>query len=310
MIPPLIVYHPYRNLGEQGIVEAFVKGLKKHNQPFRVISKFEFNPDQIDPEAVVFTGRLASSHSILHACLSKGARFIYFDKGYVRRGWGVENKGYIRFSVDGLHPLSYFQQVARPPDRWNRLKITMKPRLKKGAHVIFAGCTSKFANFHDFDPVDYARTVVDTIKRWSGRPVLYRPKPGERNSPVDNPIEGTTLSNHHRTIEEELKNAHALVTFSSNAAIDAILAGVPAFVLGPGIAKPISNTDLSRIENPLFPSEKERRQFFYDLAYCQWNGHEIETGLVWENLKEILLRTGFGAMTPAVSGLQANNSSS
>lgn len=310
MIERLIVYHPYRNWGEQGIVEAFLRGLEKHGQAFTIISKYDFNPNQIDPESVVFTGRLAASDGILRTCLSKGARFIYFDKGYIHRGWGVKNKRYIRFSVNGLHPLEYFQNVPRPPDRWNRLKVPMRPFRGTGSHVIFAGCTSKFANFHDFDPVDYARAIVKTVKQWTGRPVLYRPKPGDRNSPVDNPVEGTTLSNHHRTIEEELQNAHALVTFSSNAAIDAILAGVPAFVLGPGIAKPISNTDLSRIEDPCFPPEKEQRQFFYDLAYCQWNGREIEKGLVWENLKEILSRIGPCAMTPAAAGSEANNSSS
>src|SRR3989338_4528510 len=178
MIPPLIVYHPYRNRGEQGIVKAFLKGLKKHRQPFTIISKYDFNPDQIDPEAVVVTGRLSSSNVILQTCLSKGARFVYFDKGYIHRGWGVKNLGgYIRFSVNGLHPLSHFQQIPRPPDRWNRLKVPMKPLRRSGSHIIFAGCSDKLARLYDFDPVEYAKNIIEGIKKRTGRQVFYRPKP-------------------------------------------------------------------------------------------------------------------------------------
>ncbi|MBI3315359.1 MAG: hypothetical protein HYZ87_00055 [Candidatus Omnitrophica bacterium] len=287
----LLICEPVRNLGEQAIVRSFVKGLIRHNVPYTMVQKDKVTENLIDPSVIVVTGRLASCAQILSYCRRKDADFIYFDKGYLRRGWGTENpEGYIRFVVNALHASDYFQEFPRPSDRWRKLKVQLSPPKKKGQNIIFAGCTEKFATFHNFNAVDYAKSVVDAIHKIINLPIIYRPKPGGRNTLGYNPVTNTTLSGNDRTIDQELKNAYALVTFSSNAAIDALIAGVPAFVLGPGMAKPVSNTDLAMLKNPYFPSEKERNQFFYDLAYCQWNGREIEKGVVWEDLKNILQR--------------------
>lgn len=306
----LIVVYPDRNSGEQQIVKSFIQGLENSGQSFTISQKTGFDESQIGPSTILVTGRLAASDHLLRACARKKADFVYFDKGYTHRGWGTQNKGYMRFSLNSLHPLDYFQDVPRPPDRWEKLGIKLKPPRKNGRNIIFAGCTTKFANFHGLDPVEYAKNIVNSIRKITDKPIIHRPKPGARNDENYNPVPNTMLSNNTRTIEQELKDAYALVTFSSNAAIDAMIAGVPAFVLGPGIGRPIANTDLKMLNSPFFPPEEMRYQFFCDLAYCQWNGREIEEGLVWQDLKKILKRIRKKSKAPEAVESVANNSPS
>src|SRR3989338_6840462 len=162
----------------------------------------------------------------MDACLENKVHVVYCDKSYTHRAW------------HGFHPLHYFQSVSHPSDRWKKPKITLKPPREKGDHIIFAGCSHKFAAWHNFDIHDYARRIISEIRSHTRRPIVYRPK---RSSVPPPSIPGTRYSHAERKIEHELENAHALVTFSSNAAVDAIFHGVPVFVLGPSIAKPVAN---------------------------------------------------------------------
>jgi len=288
----LLFYHT-PNKGELPLVEALMEGARRHGVECesRIIDPYADNPvvddEEISRADAVFTSRsLLYARAVMEACSRLKTNYVYYDKGYFNRGWKTDVPDvYYRFSVNSFHPLDYFQSVPRPSDRWNKLGIELKKPQKNGRHVIFAGCSWKFARWHDFEITEYATRVISEIKRYTDRPIVYRPKVSSQQPP---PIPGTVYSYDERKIHEELQGAHALVTFSSNAAVDAIFAGVPAFVLGPGIARAISNADLSKIETPYFPSEKERLQWCWDIAYCQWRLDEMRSGAVWEYVRETL----------------------
>jgi hypothetical protein len=90
---------------------------------------------------------------------------------------------------------------------------------------------------------------------------------------------------HCPTFEEQLKGAHAVVTWSSSTAVKAIIDGIPAFTLGPAMCEPVANFDLSKIENPYFPNEKKRWQWLYNLAANQWTRNELRDGTAWLDLQ-------------------------
>src|SRR5690606_16415841 len=72
------------------------------------------------------------------------------------------------------------------------------------------------------------------------------------------------------------------VTYSSGAAIDALIAGVPPICMSPAsLAYKLCSRGLSDIAAPLMPT---REQFFYDLAYSQWSLDEINNGTVWRHI--------------------------
>jgi hypothetical protein len=82
-------------------------------------------------------------------------------------------------------------------------------------------------------------------------------------------------------IEEELANAHALVTHGSIAAIEAVVLGCPVFVDKESAAAMVGLTDLSQIEAPVYP---ERQAWLHSLAYHQFNETELVDGTLWRLL--------------------------
>ena len=66
----------------------------------------------------------------------------------------------------------------------------------------------------------------------------------------------------------DLKDCHAVVVHSSNVAVDALLAGVPVFCTVPCAAYRMGYADLSKIESPLYPDDRE--QWAWNLADQQW----------------------------------------
>ncbi len=284
-----ILFYWYEHHTDQLILNALGQSIRSHGDTVTVLPKSSFHPDQLAGVDAVFTRGIAESRPIMNSCMERGVHVVYCDKGYFGRGWNDEN-AYYRLSVNSFHPLHYFQAVPRPPDRWKRLGIALKPRQKTGQAVVFASIPSKSAAWCGFDSEEYANRIIAKIKALTGKAIVYRPRKTKNPPP---PIPGTIYSHGRCDIWEELENAHALVTYSSNAAADAILAGVPAFVLGPGIARPVANTDLSALNAPTFPSEKERLQWCYDVAYCQWSIEEMREAAIWQELKEKMRRPEF-----------------
>jgi len=133
--------------------------------------------------------------------------------------------------------------------------------------VIFAGSSEKYHEWYGIGgATQYAQTQIDLIRKYSSRPIVYRPKPSWEDAV---PINGTRFSRHPELIRDVLHNAHALVAYGSNAATDAVMNGVPAVVLGDGVARPVAETSISNIEHPYFPSDEERYQWCCDFSYCQ-----------------------------------------
>ena len=286
-----ILFYISPNQSERKNFDFIAQGMRRHDEHVTVLDKSFPNPSVVADYDVVFISRVVdTSLRLMNACLAYGTHFVYFDKAYLSRGgWRSEHPAvYRRFSLDSFHPFHYFQSVPHPPDRWEALGIKLRPLRKTGEHIVVAGCSQKFGEWCGINVIEYDRWMVSEIRSRTKRPIVYRPRPVRTALP---PIPGTTYSGRSRKIWDELHNAHALVTFSSNVAVDALLWGIPVFVLGPSIARPISNHDLSAIENPWFPTDEERYQWCCDVAYCQWNTDEVKDGTVWQELKETIART-------------------
>jgi hypothetical protein len=84
------------------------------------------------------------------------------------------------------------------------------------------------------------------------------------------------------------KDIHALVTFNSVAAVESILAGVPAFVMAPShVAKPVANTDLTKIDDPFYPDNDLLMAWCHSMAYGQYHVRELKNGTAFRMMQEL-----------------------
>lgn len=272
-----------------GLAEALRDGARVHGDAVEIVDQRTFAGVREDADGGACLGVKTAARRLLNAHLQAGKRFLLFDKGFMRRS------EYLRVSVDDWQPTAYFRQ-GRPPKRFERLNIKVEPRRPstKSSHIIFANSSQKVYNFHGVgDATLYATRCVAKIRRYSQRPIVYRPKPSWAAHHPDEcpPIEGTTYAGPETGLRQWLDNAHLLVTFASNAAFDALAAGVPAMVCGSFVWSKLGmEENFKAIETPTWPTDDERRDFFADLAYCQWTVEEYRSGEAWREIRRTLER--------------------
>jgi hypothetical protein len=197
-----------------------------------------------DPIAV--WGQLRGAKEIL----SKSKHFYRMDHAYVGR---LE---FYRMTRGDFQPRG---MVSRPSDRWDWLKTRFKLKVggwQKGKHVLVTLSDQRTYDF--FGESKWPKEIEALVKNHTDRPVVMRPRTDTR------------------PLAEHLKDAWCLVTFASNSAIDALLAGVPVFTLGPHITRPVGLSDLTKIEAPHYPENRE--EFFRHMAYCQFTNDEFRSG--------------------------------
>jgi hypothetical protein len=126
-------------------------------------------------------------------------------------------------------------------------------------------------------PMEWERRIVDKLRKYTKRNIIYRPKPSWRGFV---PIDGTFLSIDPQPIADILSNAHALVTYYSNASFDALAAGVPIYTVE-GPAKVASIDSIENIENVEEYKKINRKQLFNDISYCHFTKDEIASGVMF-----------------------------
>ncbi len=206
------------------------------------------------------------------------ATAVYVDLGYWNRKPARDRfGGYHKVSVNALHPTAYLR-AGHPDDRLRRVGVRLKPWRERGDRIIVAGMSDRSAALHGFAPEAWERHAVAALMRHTDRPIFYRPKPSWDGA---RPISGTVFLRGGTDIRGHLHNCWALVTHHSNAAVDALAAGIPVYC-DDGAASLLSMPSLDTIDDPPLPDGRD--QFLADLAYCQWSVAELASGACWDYL--------------------------
>jgi hypothetical protein len=207
-----------------------------------------------------------------------GLPFIYIDLGYwVRKKARSDYGGNHKVVLNGRHATPYFQRN-RSGDR---LAVSegapqLRPWQPDGNHIVLAGLSAKGAASSGLYPLQWEMEAIKALRRVTRRTIVYRPKPSWRDA---RPIRGTIFSPASETIESVLEGAAGLVTLHSNAAIDALVNGVPIYAYE-GLASAMSVAQIADIvSRPR--RDIDRDQFLRDVAYCHWRRSEIASGEVF-----------------------------
>jgi hypothetical protein len=215
-------------------------------------------------------------HKLIKQCWADSRRFRYMDSGYFGNKPNDSNpNGWKHWHRIVENNLQHSNVLKRPGDRWERFKIAM-PSRQHGSAIIIAAPDTKPCIFYDVDLDSWLAQTKATIEQYTDRPVYIRDR---------NPDPRFRAAN---TFADRLKqDVHAVVTFNSVAATESVLTGIPTFTLAPcNAAMPVSNTDLSKIDNPWYPTTDEIYAWASHLAYGQFHIDELANGTAARILKQ------------------------
>jgi hypothetical protein len=242
-----------------------------------LISGFEYKPADVAVVFGVFKRKVKSSYprgAVIAKHKEAGSTLVILETGYVNRGDGWGN--HFSAGLNGLNGRADFRNKNSPADRFEKLGVDVVPWKSSGEHILLCGQVPWDASVDHIEIYPWLIGVVAKLQEMTTRKIVFRPHP---LGPVA-PIGGTEYSK--RYLHEDLAHAHACVTFNSNSAVEAAIAGVPVFAFDAGsMALPVANTDLSDIETPKTP---DRAQWLNDLAYTQWTPEEMRSGATWAHL--------------------------
>ena len=207
-------------------------------------------------------------HKIIKKCWEDGRRFLYMDTGYFGNRASPQNphgwKVWHRIVPDNFQHGEII--IPRPADRWERHQIKLLPR-QQGTKILIAAPDEKPCQVYEIKLQEWIANTIATLKTYTDRPIELRQRDPNRQRRLSNDFQSA------------LKDVHAVVTFNSNAATEAVMAGVPVFVLAPcSAAMPVANLDLSRIEDPWFPDSDMAQAWCRHLAYGQFHNTELVDG--------------------------------
>ena len=212
----------------------------------------------------------------------------------------------------GLNNFTYnegkFFNHNSPSDRWKRIQKEQNIQIKPWRKDYYND--NKYILLLLQNPIDtslnplleqgekYEEWVSKTIKQIrniTGKKIKVRLHPRFQSrfekfdlseaDMISNNHDGWNKSNGGNSLYEDFKKAWACVTFSSNAATEAVCEGIPVINLdNSSFSWPVSYHTLDILTNPVIECNFDRTQWLYDCAYTQWTLDEINKGIVHKRL--------------------------
>lgn len=250
---------PQRVEKTRAYMTAFLVGAYGCGRPTDEIMMLPAN-DRRPADVHVVWGQWMSALEIVPYARRRGEHCLNIDNGWVLSARGGA-EGFYRFTFDGPSPrLLPGLNLARA----HAMGVQMKPWRRRGRHVLICMPGPNFGRPWGATADEWSKSIISRVAESTDRPIIFRTK----TSP--------------RSIEQDLKDAWCVVTYGSNAAVDAVLAGVPVFCAEANAAAPMGRTDLA-LEDPVYP---DREAWLASLVHQQFTLDEISAGLMWRTFTQ------------------------
>lgn len=232
--------------------------------------------------SVLWKGRMAPNKDIFFSCKP----VIVLEVGGIIRGetWKI--------GLNGIARKSLMLTTGHDSTRATQLGLQLKPWRSSGDHILI--CTQNPMS-HNWvgQPClsEWLLNTVEQIRLITDRKIIVRPHPRAPviyRMPSTKNIEYQTPSKVLNTYDDfdlSFKDAHAVLSWTSNPGPQAIIEGVPAFVGDCSLAHPVGNRYLMDIENPKMP---DRTQWLNDYAHTEYTLDEIRQGIPLKKIEKLL----------------------
>jgi hypothetical protein len=255
----------------KGVIHNYKVEIKEHYGQTNWPSFGKLNSDtNLKEYPIVVFGILRGVGELIKRCEDLKHTYYHFDHAYYFKEQKHEinpifNDKIYRITKNGLM-LNYIDTLSDlDRERIQKYKkyIKIKPWKKTGDYVLVLPPSEHVKKWYNIS--DWETKTVEKLKQHTNREIIIKNK------------------NDQESYMQMLSNAWAVVTCQSTAAVDVLLEGVPSFCNEMSMAKPVSHTDLSLIETPFYPENRE--EWLDSLLANQYLMQEILNGDAWNRLK-------------------------
>lgn len=203
--------------------------------------------------------------------MADGKRCLVIERAYLgdRFRW-------ISMGFNGLNGHADFRNADVPDDRWHRhWSHQVRPWRDGGEYALVIGQVPGDAALRGLNIYNWCQQQVYAAKKRYGR-VVFRPHPLAKQKMQ---LDGAEYS--ERTLAEDMAGAAVVITYNSNTAVDAVMAGVPAVAMDSGsMAYAVASHS---VDDALYTGD--RSDWGRRIAYAQWLPEEVEDGTAWGHLR-------------------------
>ena len=230
---------------------------------------------------LVFAGMIRGEGNIYKWCQTHNKPFFYLDHAYLNRGYNTANPENEWFRITDSKFL-WNTLEHRTQERWNQYfsaSYPIRPQRTQGKHILVLP-PSLATQFIFPNSKSWLDQSLKSIQQYSDKPIVVREKPTQHILGTNNQIIRPLRFDHEKTIEEELEDAYAVVTYNSGVTVEATIMGVPVICDQNNAAAPISNR-LEHLAN-LSLNDSLTESWLYQLVHHQYSTKEILNGTVWQ----------------------------
>lgn len=231
--------------------------------------------------SLLWFGRMIKNKIIWDKFRSQNKKVLVIEVGGIKRNttWKV--------GINGINRLADFGPKNNDATRATQLGLNTKPWRNQGDHILLCLQHNKSEQWKNMPSLE--KYVIDTVaqlRQYTQRKIVVRSHP-RCLLPVTPPLNNVEyetpkqIDNTYDDFDLNFANAWAVISWSSNPGIHAVLNGIPAFVGEQSLAYDVANHDFSTINSPKTP---DRQQWLNDYVHTEWTVEEIAQGIPFSRL--------------------------
>ena len=267
------------------------EGAKAHGWDTEIING-NYNCSKVtEKDILIIWNRHIDQDALALQFENKGAKVFVLENPYLST---KDEESWVSVGLGYHNNLKYAPKLLDSGERFKSFGLDIKPWRKDGKHILYT-TQAKMYNQKGLGWKDYAtpagsdEDIIQKIRKLTERKIVFRLHPKSKDyTPLRRSIGRTvSVSNAEAigrcSIQSDLKNAWATVVWTSNSATDSLLAGIPVFIIGPGVyMKSVCHMGLNFIENPKLPDG--RLDLFNRMAWAQYSVNEVRSGFMFDCL--------------------------
>ena len=271
-------------MNSKPVFDAFATGCK------RLGHEVVYNSTDCDIAviwSVLWHGRMSRAKTVWDEFKRVNKPVIVLEVGALDRNnlWKV--------GINGINRDATFGPGGNDSVRANLLGIKFEPwQYKDSGHILICTQHDKSEQWKGKPSQStWVLQVIEHIRSHTDRSIVIRPHPRCPLTGIDHEFPNCRLISPmhvpgtYDDFDFNVDNVYAVVNYSSNPGIHAVLNGVPAYVGEHSLARPVAS-DIFGDYN--LPQRPDRQQWLNDLVHNEWSVKEISEGIPLKRLTSYL----------------------